>query len=99
MKIICADDVYYNNEALRVIFENLGLGSSCHFFSNGREVVDFCKHDIKSRKSTSEITVIILDEKMLEMDGIDAIKEIASTYSIQNHRIQAMHAMQDEEIP
>lgn len=35
LSIICADDVYYNLEALKIIFAQLGLDEFCHFVNNG----------------------------------------------------------------
>ena len=35
LRIVCADDYYYNNEALRLVFSKLGLVTFCHFCSNG----------------------------------------------------------------
>jgi len=35
ISIICADDVYYNLEALRIVFTQLGLANFCHFVNNG----------------------------------------------------------------
>ena len=46
LSIICADDAYYNLEALRLIFQKLGLLEVCHFFANGREVIDYCKQNV-----------------------------------------------------
>lgn len=35
LRIICADDLHYNLETLRLIFRNLDLVSVCEFYSNG----------------------------------------------------------------
>ena len=35
LSIICADDVYYNIEALRIVFQKIGLIDYCHFVNNG----------------------------------------------------------------
>ena len=35
LNIICADDVFYNLEALRIIFARFGLLDNCNFVSNG----------------------------------------------------------------
>ena len=35
LSIICADDVYYNLEALKIVFTQLGLADFCHFVNNG----------------------------------------------------------------
>jgi len=36
LRIICADDSYLNLEALRVVFQRLGLIDYCVFVSNGQ---------------------------------------------------------------
>ena len=36
LNIICADDTYFNLEALRIVFQNIGLIEYCHFVSNGK---------------------------------------------------------------
>jgi CheY-like chemotaxis protein len=35
LSIICADDVYYNLEALKIVFHQLGLTDFCQFVNNG----------------------------------------------------------------
>ena len=35
LSIICADDVYYNLETLRIVFQRIGLLEYCHFVSTG----------------------------------------------------------------
>ena len=42
LSIICADDVYYNLEALRIVFTQLKLVQYCNFVNNGQAVVDLC---------------------------------------------------------
>ena len=35
LSIICADDVYYNLETLRIVFQRLRLIEYCHFVATG----------------------------------------------------------------
>jgi hypothetical protein len=41
IRIVCAVDIYYSLEALRVVFTNMGLIEYCTFVSNGRQLVDY----------------------------------------------------------
>ena len=47
IKIVCADDVYYSSEALRVVFTNMGLIKYCTFVNNGRQLVDYFTEQIE----------------------------------------------------
>lgn len=49
LQIICADDWYYNLEALRVVFQNIGLVEHCTFVNNGQEAIDSVVKSIEDR--------------------------------------------------
>jgi DNA topoisomerase VI subunit B len=45
-RIICADDMFLNLEALRIAFVNMGLVEHCQFVRNGQEVVEACLAEV-----------------------------------------------------
>ena len=88
LNIICADDVYFNLEALRIIFNKIGLLKNCHFVSNGQLLVDTCKNIVSfSDFETDDITVIVTDFEMPMLSGLEAIKEISAFYNHTNLKL------------
>lgn len=51
LSIICADDYYYNLEALRLVFSNLGLLDYCQFVSEGRQAINSCVSNLNEAGS------------------------------------------------
>ena len=85
LSIICADDIYYNLEALRLVFKNLGLLDYCHFVNDGKQVVDCCIKNVEESEEGAEtVTIVIVDYEMPMMTGLEAIKEIQAFYSLVN---------------
>jgi len=41
LQIICADDTFYNLEALGLIFEQLKLLNFVRMFNNGQQAIDY----------------------------------------------------------
>ena len=83
LSIICADDMYLNLEALRVILNSLGLADFCKFVENGKELADSCIDETKSLEPNTELMqIIITDYEMPMKTGIEAIKEIRAFYNI-----------------
>jgi hypothetical protein len=80
--IICADDIYYNLEALRLVFSNLGLEEHCSFLNDGRQVVRSCIKNVEdSTDPQNMVTIVIVDFEMPVMSGLEAIKEIKAYYN------------------
>lgn len=46
LSIVCADDVYYNLETLKIVFQRMGLSDYCNFVTTGQEVVDCCAKNL-----------------------------------------------------
>ena len=79
LTIICADDIYYNLEALRLVFNNLGLIDHCIFVSDGQQAFDsYVQTDKESRGKCDLVCILILDFEMPMMTGLDVKKEIVS---------------------
>lgn len=93
--IVCADDIYYNIEALRLVFQDLGVLQHCHFFKNGQEVIEYCKDNVNgtvkpySKRLQKDLPIVIVDFEMPECNGLDTIKEIKALYTITNHMLAA----------
>ena len=87
LSIVCADDEYYNNEALRLVFQSLGLLEFCQFKSNGKEVVDLCKEIIFNgfNGPQKQVLIVMVDFEMPIMTGLQAIKELKAIYRISYH--------------
>ena len=65
LSIICADDVYFNLEALRVIFRGMGLLDYCHFVATGRQLIDCCAKNLyELEEGEDAITIVIMDYEM-----------------------------------
>ena len=89
LRIICADDIFLNLEALRIAFVNIGLEEYCKFVRNGQEVVEACQAEVGSLKHNEGLTqIVITDYQMPFMTGVEAITEIRAFYNIQNARIR-----------
>lgn len=87
LKIICADDTYYNLETLRCVFENLDLLPNCTFVTNGKEAVQAAiKHveDSDFELSYELVQIVIVDYEMPYLTGLEAIGEITSSYKSKN---------------
>ena len=83
LKIICADDMYYNLETLKLVFQNLGLLSSCEFVNDGRQALDRCikcVEDSDFEKKHELVIIVILDYEMPNLTGVEAIREIKGFY-------------------
>ena len=62
LNIICADDAYFNLEALRIVFKNLGLLQFCQFASDGKQVVDLCIQNYnEQQKGIQMVNIVIID--------------------------------------
>ena len=62
LNIICADDAYFNLEALRIVFKNLGLLQFCQFVSDGKQVVDLCIQNYnEQQKGIQMVNIVIID--------------------------------------
>lgn len=86
--IICADDVYYNLETLKIVFQGLGLFNYCHFVSNGQAVIDCCQKNLYEVEEGDDlVTIVVIDYEMPMMTGLKAIKEIKALFNTVNSRI------------
>lgn len=47
LKIVCADDNFYNLETLRCVFSSLKMLDSCSFVNDGRQAVDTVIQNMK----------------------------------------------------
>ena len=82
LRIICADDMYLNLEALRVVFSRLGLLQYCDFVSNGQQVIESCIRHYNSKEPGQEtVTIVIVDYEMPVMTGLQAVAEVRAFYS------------------
>ena len=62
LNIICADDAYFNLEALRVVFKNLGMLPFCQFVADGKQVVDLCiKNYNEMPPNLQVVNIVIID--------------------------------------
>ena len=91
MKIICADDMYYNLETLKIVFQNLGLLSSCEFVNDGRQALERCikcVEDSDFGQKYETLIIVILDFEMPNMTGLNAIKMIKGFYDTIRWNVQ-----------
>lgn len=89
LKIICADDMYYNLEALKLIFSNLGLIDYCKFVGDGRQAVNACIRNAEESDCNNELVqILVLDYDMPYLNGLEAIAEIKAYYSKANQRME-----------
>ena len=85
IRIVCADDVFYSLEALRVVFTNMGLIEYCTFVNNGRQLVDYFTEQMEfSGAPRDEINIVVADYEMPIMTGLDAVKEIRAIFTVIN---------------
>jgi CheY-like chemotaxis protein len=85
MRIICADDSYLNLEALRVVFQRLGLIDYCVFVSNGQQAIESCIKNVNEiTYGQDSITIIILDYEMPFHTGLQVIAEVKAFYNQTN---------------
>lgn len=81
LSILVADDVYYNLEALKIVFKNLGLISYCKFMTDGRQLIKSCITNVEENcQATDLVTIVIADYEMPIYTGVEAIKEIKAFY-------------------
>ena len=96
IRIVCADDVYYSLEALRVIFTNMGLIEFCTFVNNGRQLVDYFTEQIDfAGAPRDEINIVIADYEMPIMTGLEAVKEIRAIFTVMNQRLLKKHQIKN----
>jgi len=85
LRIICADDMYLNLEALRVVFTRLGLIDYCVFVSNGQQAVEYCIRNVNEiTYGQDSITIVIVDYEMPFRTGLQAIAEVRAFYNQAN---------------
>ena len=96
LRIVCADDYYYNIEALRLVFSRLGLVKFCHFCNAGKDLVEYLSNRTteycqQAEPSVREIPIVIVDFEMPHLDGLETIKELKAMYNIKNFGISNGH--------
>ena len=93
---MCADDVYYSLEALRVVFTNMGLIKYCTFVNNGRQLVDYFTEQMDfAGAPRDEINIVIADFDMPIMTGLEAVKEIRAIFTVINQRLLKKHQIKN----
>jgi CheY-like chemotaxis protein len=96
IKIVCADDIYYSLEALRVVFTNMGLIEYCTFVNNGRQLVDYFTEQMDFVGAPrDEINIVIADYEMPVLTGLDAVKEIRAIFTVINQRLLKKHQIKN----
>ena len=60
-RILVADDMFYNQEALRAQFDEFGLSHQCTFFSNGMRVYDEVVQALDAAEGINPFSLMILD--------------------------------------
>lgn len=81
LQIICVDDFYLNLEALKIVFESLGLIKHCEFYTDGERAVERATRSaVESIGRTDLFQIVITDYAMPGMTGIDVIQQITQFY-------------------
>ena len=91
LKIICADDSYYELEMLRLVLKDLRLLTYCDFVPDGQQAINKCIKAAEDNINSNNllVTVIIVDYEMPCKTGIEVINEVRSFYTFMNNKIAA----------
>lgn len=90
LKVVCADDTFYNLETLRVVFENLGMGTNCTFVNDGKQAVQAAIKNVKDsdyERKYELVQIVIVDFEMPQLNGLEAVNEIKSFYNTTEPRL------------